>query len=103
MTTLTDDSEKPCLRPGIQEEDGIIVLHDRNTELILMDNDASTCLAGPIQGGRFRHVVAYFYMPKPEDALRFVLEISGIKCTHPSLVVYHCYRNGDIHMQCILM
>ena len=103
ITTFTDDSDKPCLRPAIQEEDGVIVLHDRSTELILMDNETSTCLPAHTQGGRFRHAVVYFYVPTPEDALRFILEISEMECTYSSLVVYHLYGNGDMYIQCILV
>ena len=103
MTTLTDDSDKPCPQPGTHVEDDVIVVHDRNTELTLMDSKISTCFAGLIQGGRSRRVKAYFHVPTPEYVLRFVLEISGMECTNPSLVVYHWHGNGDITMQCILI
>ena len=102
MTTLLDDSDTPCPQLNIRQEDGIIVVSDRNTELSLMDNDISTCLPALTQGRVFQRMAAYFYVPPSEYALQFVMDISGVECTQPSVVVYHGYSNGDIHMECIL-
>ena len=100
MTTLLDDSDTPCPQLNIRQEDGVIVVSDRNTELSLMDDDISTCLPVLTQDRVFQRMVAYFYVPPSEYAMQLVLDISGMECTQPS--VYHGYNNGNIHMECIL-
>ena len=102
MTTLLDDSDTSCPHVDIRQEDGTIVVLDRNTELSLMDNNTSTCLRVLTQGRVFQRMVAYFYVPTSEYALQFVLDISGMECTQPSVVVYHGYNNGGIYVECIL-
>ena len=103
MTTIEDNSsDTPCPQPDSGQEDGVIVIVDRNMEIKLMDNDASTCVAAFDQSRRFRRIVTYFYVPNPVHTLQFVLELLGMKCIHPSFAVYHRYGDGDMNMECVV-
>ena len=101
MTTMVDESsDTPCPRSGWGQDDGVVVVSDRNTELKLMDSDSSTCVAMYAQGKIFWRVVAFIYIPNSVYTVPLILEISGTECTHPGLVVYHV--QGDILMECRL-
>ena len=103
MTTLVDDTgDTPCSQPVREPGDGVIVVLDRSTELKLMDDDVTSCVAAFEQGRTFRRIVAYVYVPTSGDILQFDLDISGIECNNPSFVVYHAHVDGDQKMECIL-
>ena len=103
MTTLEEESsDMPCPQSESGQAENVIVVSDRSTELKLMDNVASTCVAAFAQRRRFRRIVAYFYVPNSVYAVRFVLEISEMKCTDPRLAVYYRYDDGGMNMECVV-
>ena len=61
---------------------------DREAELILMDEDVSTCLVAFEQGRRFFRLVAFVYMPVTAYSLRVQLDLWDMSCTDPGLAVY---------------
>ena len=103
MTILVDDTgDTPCPQPVREQDNDVIVVLDRSTELKLMDDDVTSCVAAFEQSRTFRRIVAYVYIPTTVPTLHFSLEISGMECNNPSLVVYHAYGNGDKKVECIL-
>ena len=77
---------------------------DREAELILMDEDVSTCLVTFEQGRRFLRLVAFVYMPVTAYNLRVQLDLWDMSCTDPGLAVYEklpVVGNIIKYIQCI--
>ena len=66
----------------------VVVVTDREAELKLMDQETSTCLEPFEHGRQFLRLDAYAYTPPSMSSLRVTLDISGLNCTDPGLLVY---------------
>ena len=98
MTVLLDESKSPSCPLGPLEHNAygnaMITVENRSTELALMDQDIDTCLVAFHQGRRFLRLVAYIYIPSTVNSLRIQMNISGLPCNDPGLVVYHQLSTG---------
>ena len=92
--TVVEDSEhfSPCSAlPSIVHVDdhAVVVVTDREAELKLMDKETSTCLEP------FLRLDLYAYTPPSTSSLRVTLDISGLTCSDPGLLVYIDETMGD--------
>ena len=92
--TVVEDSEhfSPCSAlPSIVHVDdhAVVVVTNREAELKLMDKETSTCLEP------FLRLDLYAYTPPSTSSLRVTLDISGLTCSDPGLLVYIDETMGD--------
>ena len=93
MTVLLDESKSHSCPQGPLTYDSYgnatIAVENRSTELVLMDQDIDTCLIVFHQGRRFLRLVAYIYVLSVVNSLRIQVNMTGLPCNDPGLVVYH--------------
>ena len=99
MTVLLDESKLPSCTLGpltySAYGNAMITVENRSTELLLMDQDIDTCLVAFDQGHRFLRLGAYIYVPSAVNSLRIEVNMSGLPCDDPGLVVYHHLSTGE--------
>ena len=92
MTVTKSEYQRPfCPVLPAAEFNGftIFAVFSRYAELLLMDNNSSSCIVGHDHENTVLHLVSYIYTPSKINALKVVLDIAGLACMDSRLIVYH--------------
>ena len=92
MTVTESEYQRPfCPILPAAEVNGftIITVFSGYAELLLMDNNSSSCIVGHNHEDTVFHLVSFIYTPSKINALKVVLDIAGLACMNSRLIVYH--------------
>ena len=92
MTVTKSEYQRPfCPVLPVAEVYGftIITVFSRYAELLLMDNNSSSCIFGYDHADTVLHLVSYIYTPSKINALKVVLDIAGLACMDSRVILYH--------------